>query len=136
MAASHASEEVVMSDAESRTVAVIGASTDRSKFGNKAVRAYLKQGWQVYPISVKAAEIEGLKTYRSVRDVPGPIHRVTLYVPPTVGMSLMEDVAATEPKEVFLNPGSESEELVAKARSLGIDPILACSILDIGQQPD
>ncbi|MBN1342751.1 MAG: CoA-binding protein [Phycisphaerae bacterium] len=125
-----------MSESTKRTVAVVGASTDRRKFGNKAVRAYLKQGWQVYPVSVKAGEIEGLRTVRSVREVPPPVHRVSMYVPPAVGMSVIEEIAAVGPEEVFLNPGSESEELVAKARSLGLDPILACSILAIGEEPD
>jgi predicted CoA-binding protein len=119
-----------------RTVAIVGASTDRSKFGNKAVRAYLKQGWQVYPISAKAQRIEGLRAYRSVRDLPCRPDRVTVYLPPLIGLSVIEDIAAIHPGEVYLNPGAESEELIGKARSLGLDPIVACSILAIGEEPD
>ncbi len=125
-----------MSDSSQRTVAVVGASTDRSKFGNKAVRAYLKQGWRVYPVSPKADEIEGLQAYPSVRDLPGAVDRVSVYLPPAVGLKVLDDIAAVAPGELFINPGAESEELVARARDLGLDPILACSIIDIGEEPD
>lgn len=119
-----------------KTVAVVGASTDRTKFGNKAVRAYIRQGWDVYPISVKAEEIEGCQAYQSLSDLPAHMNRVTVYVPPGVGLQIIEEIAAIRPDEVFLNPGAESDALIAKARSLGLDPIQACSILDIGEEPD
>ncbi len=59
-----------------------------------------------------------------------------MYVPPHVGIRLLAQVAALAPRELFLNPGSESPELVARAQQLGIEPILACSILDLGEDPD
>lgn len=125
-----------MTEPNKKTVAVIGASTDRSKFGNKAVRAYLKQGWEVFPVSVKADTIEGLQAYNSVRDLPVHMNRVTVYLPPSIGIRAIEDIAAIRPDEVFLNPGAESDKLIVKARSLDLDPIVACSILEIGEQPD
>ena len=65
----------------SQTVAVIGASRNRDKFGNKAVRAFAKRGYTVIPIHPREREVEGLQAYRSVLDVPGPIDLATLYVP-------------------------------------------------------
>jgi len=119
----------------SRTVAVVGASAHRQKFGNKAVRAFAHQGFAVIPIHPTAPIIEGHRAYRSLRDVPGPIDLVTFYVPPAVGMGVMDDVAAKGIPEVWLNPGSESDVLLAHARALGIEPIVACSILGIGESP-
>ena len=119
-----------------RTVVVVGASTDRRKFGNKAVRAYLRQGWTVYPVNPHAETVEGLRAYRSLDEIPGPVDRVTLYVPPKVGLELLPQIARLRPKELFVNPGAESEELLARARELGLEPIVACSILDIGEHPD
>lgn len=116
-------------------VAVIGASTDRSKFGNKAVRAYQRMGWQVYPVHPKAAEIEGLPAVRSVRDVPEPLQRVLLYLPPELGLTVLADVAAVRPAEFFVNPGAESDALVAAARKLGLETIQACAIVDVGVSP-
>jgi acyl-CoA synthetase (NDP forming) len=118
-----------------RVVAVIGASSDRSKFGNKAVRAFLNHGDQVVPINPKESEVEGLKAYRSVLDVPVAIDMATFYVPPAVGEALIEEVARKGIREVWLNPGADSEALAARARALNIDAVRACSIVGIGDSP-
>jgi len=117
------------------TVAVLGASNDRRKFGNKAVRAYVSQDWVVYPVNPKESTVEGLKSYASIRDVPQPLDRVSVYLMPQLGIRLLEDIAAVKPHEVFFNPGSESPELLDKARALGLNAIVACSIVDIGVTP-
>jgi predicted CoA-binding protein len=118
-----------------KTVAVIGASNNRRKFGNIAVRAFQKAGYKVIPITPAAAEVEGLRTYPSVLDVPEPIDMATVYVPPGVGERVIGEIAQKGIKEVWLNPGAESEALVAKANALGIRPIEACSIIGIGLNP-
>jgi len=118
-----------------RTVVVVGASADRSKYGNKAVRAYLRQGYRVIPLHPKEPMIEGVPAVRSLSEVEGPVDRVTLYVPPAVGLSLLSQIAALAPRELWVNPGAESEELLAEARRLGFDPIEGCAILDIGETP-
>ena len=120
---------------DKKTVAVVGASSDRGKFGNKAVRAYLDQGWEVYPVNPKGGEIEGLKVLTSVEDIPVKVDRVTLYLPPAVGIKVLPAIAALKPAEFFVNPGSESDEFVGEAKALGLDPILACSIIELGVSP-
>ena len=119
-----------------KSVAVLGASSNPTKYGNKAVRAYVKQGWDVYPINPRAEEIAGCRAYPSLTDVPGKIDRVTLYLPPALGLKALAEIAAAEPEEFFVNPGAESNELVAEAKRLGLEPILACSIIEIGVTPD
>jgi predicted CoA-binding protein len=119
----------------SRTVAVIGASSNPRKFGNRAIRAFRRQGYTVIPINPHETTVEGLKSYASVLDVPGTIDMATFYVPPEVGRQVMANVARKGIPEVWLNPGSESPELVQLARSLNVEPILACSILGIGENP-
>jgi uncharacterized protein len=117
------------------TVAVIGASSSPAKYGNKAVRAYLRQGWTVYPVNPTEATIEGLTAYPSIAAIPGPVDRASLYLPPHVGVTVLEAIKAKGVKEFFVNPGAESDELMAKAESLGLDPIFACSIVEIGERP-
>jgi predicted CoA-binding protein len=118
------------------TIAIVGASNDRRKFGNRAVRAYAQRGYAVYPVHPRAAVIEGHPVYRSVLDVPVPeLDRVSLYVPPEVGMRVVEEVARKPVREVWLNPGADSPALIAKARALGLEVVLGCSILDVGVDP-
>ena len=118
------------------TIAIIGASDDRSKYGNKAVRAFRDQGWEVFPIHPALPEVEGLQAFPDLDAVPVPrLDRVSFYVPPTIGLKLIDAVARKPAGEVWLNPGSESPELLARAEALGLNVIQACSILDIGQQP-
>ncbi len=115
---------------------IIGASNDRTKFGNKAVRAYLRQGHTVLPVNPTQPSIEGVACFASIADVPGPIDRVLFYVPPTIGANLMAALAARgDVGEVWLNPGAESEEVLKAAELAGIQPILACAIVDIGAEP-
>lgn len=118
------------------TVAIIGASSDRAKFGNKSVRAHAAQGFDVYPVNPKGGQIEGLTAYASIEDVPvDRLDRVSVYLPPAVLLGVLDAIAAKGCDELFLNPGSESGEVVAKAEALGLDPIVACSIVDVGCTP-
>ena len=119
----------------SRRVAVIGASTDRRKFGNKAVRAFASHGYDVVPVNPHETSIEGLTAYPSVLAVPGAIDMATMYVPPDVGMQVIEDIARRNIPEVWFNPGSESDALIARAQALGLNAIEACSIMGIGDSP-
>lgn len=116
-------------------VAVVGASNNREKFSNKAVRAYIKQGYSVYPVNPKEKSIEGLPAFASILDIPDELDRITVYLPPKVTLSVLKDIAAKGTKELFLNPGTESDEVIEKAKALGLEPILACSIMDIGETP-
>jgi len=118
-----------------KVVAVIGASSNRSKFGNRAVRAFQQQGYTVVPVNPHEAEVEGLKAYASVLDVPGPVDMASLYVPPHVGERVIGEIAQKGIAEVWFNPGAESDELIARARALRIQPIVACSIVAIGENP-
>jgi acyl-CoA synthetase (NDP forming) len=120
---------------EGRVVAVIGASSDRSKYGNRAVRAYRSEGWRVYPVHPREAEIEGLKVFSSVGAIPEAVDRATVYLSPPRTLQILDDLAAKGVPEVFLNPGSESSDVIARGQELGLNLILACSIVDIGRSP-
>jgi uncharacterized protein len=118
-----------------KTVAVIGASSNRGKYGNKALRAFERQGFRVIPINPHEREVEGHRTYASVLDVPEAIDMATVYVPPAVGVRVMDDLAKKGISEVWLNPGADDPDVIARARALGITPIIACSIIAIGESP-
>jgi predicted CoA-binding protein len=119
------------------TVAILGASTDRSKFGNKAVRAFVARGFTVYPVNPKAPEIEGLTAYPSLAAIPAEVQldRISVYLPPAVGLKVLPEIVARGCDELWLNPGSESEELVAAAEKEGLNVVEACSIVAVGMSP-
>jgi hypothetical protein len=117
------------------SVAIMGASSARHKFGNKAVRAFLRQGWTVYPVNPNEAVIEGLTTYPSVSAIPGPVDRASLYLPPAIGIDALDEIQRKGIRELWVNPGAESDALIEKAERLGLTTIQACSIVDIGERP-
>jgi uncharacterized protein len=118
-----------------KTVAVIGASPHRYKFGNKALRAFEKQGFTVLAINPNEDAVEGHTTYASVLDVPGKIDMATVYVQPDVAVKVIEEIARKGIPEVWLNPGADGDDAVRRARELGVNVIQACSIMAIGESP-
>jgi len=119
-----------------KTVAIIGASNNRTKFGNKAVRAFVRQGYTVFPVNPKETEIEGLATFRSVREVPVRPEKISVYLPPPLVQQVLPEIAARGCDELWLNPGTESKDVLTQARQLGLNVIQACSIVGIGESPE
>ena len=118
-----------------QTVAIIGASADRQKFGNKAVRAFRQQGYTVYPVNPKENEIEGLPVFKSIGDVPLRPQMVSVYLPPALLLKILPEIAAKGCDELWLNPGTESDAVLAEAERLGLNVIQACSIVGVGVSP-
>ena len=118
-----------------RTVAIIGASSNRSKFGNKALRAFEHKGYRVLAINPNEREVEGHRTFASVMDVPDAIDMATVYVPAEVGVRVMDDLAQKGIAEVWLNPGADDDEVVDRAKQLGLKVVQHCSIIAIGESP-
>ena len=116
-------------------VAILGASGDRRKYGNKAVRAYAAAGWRVSPVHPSETEVEGLAAYPTLAAIPEAIDTVSVYVPAATGLRLLPEIAACRPREVWINPGAESPALQAEAARLGLPAIYGCSILSLGQSP-
>lgn len=118
-----------------KTVAVIGASNDRTRYGNMAVRAFRRAGYEVFPVNPTESLIEGLKAYTTIKDVPGKLDTVTIYVRPAVLVKLLPDIAEKGCKDLWLNPGTTSDTVLAEVERLGLNAIQGCSILAIGQSP-
>jgi uncharacterized protein len=118
-----------------KTVAVVGASSDRRKFGNKALRAFVAEGYTVFAINPNEEAVEGLQTYASVLDVPVPIDMATVYVQPEVAESLLAEFEQKQIPEIWINPGAESDRLMTEAAQRRLNMIYACSIVGIGRNP-
>ena len=116
-------------------MAVVGASRDRQKFGNKALRAFADAGHTVIPINPHEREVEGVRAYASVLDVPGPIDMATVYVQPDVALGLLDEFARKGIPEIWLNPGADDDAVLAEAKRRQLNVIAACSIIGVGKRP-
>ena len=119
-----------------KTIAIIGASQDRRKFGNKAVRAFLQQGYEVFPVNPHEAIIEGRRAFKSIGEVPVRPQMVSIYLPPEILLSVLPEIAAKGCDELWLNPGAESAAVLAECERLGLNVIQACSIVGAGLSPE
>lgn len=117
------------------SVAVIGASRDRSKFGNKCVRAFLHRGFKVFPVNPHVEEIESLPVLSALDRLPEEPDRISIYLPPHKTRALLPELARFPGAEVWFNPGSADAETLEAARAAGIDVHDGCSIVDIGLSP-
>ncbi len=116
-------------------IAIIGAPNDRTKFGNKALRAFRAQGYTVVPINPRESVVEGEHAYKTVLDYPGDIDEATFYVAPRIGLRVLDEIAQKKIGTVWLNPGADGSDVIARAKSLGVKTIVACSILAVGESP-
>ena len=116
-------QDRIQSFLAAESFAVVGASTDRSKYGNKVLRCYQQHGREVYPINPKAPEVEGLKAYASLADLPVPVPAISVITPPPATERMVREAAAAGVKHVWMQPGAESPEAVRTAESLGLNVI-------------
>lgn len=117
-------------------IVILGASANKDKHSNKAVRAYLSRGYKVVPVNPKHQFIEELKCVSKLNEVKCKIDVISVYVPPQVGERLAQDIINAKPEKVHLNPGTESIELINTLRNAGINTILECSIKALGINPE
>ena len=109
--------------------AVVGASADRSKFGNITFRELKRRGKQVYPVNPKATEVEGEACYPSLAALPEPVERVLIVVPPKQGVNVVKEAAEAGISKVWFQPGAESDDALAYCEAHGIEAISGHCIL-------
>ncbi|MBL0928449.1 MAG: CoA-binding protein [Phycisphaerales bacterium] len=114
--------------------AVVGASRDRAKYGNKVLRCYLQHGRAVFPVNPGGGEIEGLTAYPGLALLPERPHGVSIITPPAVTERIVEEAAGLGIRRLWMQPGAESPAAVQRARALGIEVIAgdACLLVVLG----
>lgn len=114
---------------EAERWAVVGASGDRSKFGNITFRELRSRGKRVYPVNPKATEVEGEACYPNLAALPEPVDRVLIVVPPKLGEDVVRQAAAAGIKDVWFQPGAESDAALAFCEAHGMEAISGHCIL-------
>ena len=115
--------------------AVVGASTDRSKYGNKVLRCYLQNDHTpVYPINPKAPEVEGLEAFPSLAALPEVPRGLSIITPPAVTEAVVDEALELGVRHLWMQPGAESEEAIAKAEAAGLGCIAGgpCLLVVLG----
>lgn len=110
-------------------VAVLGASPNRERYANKAVRELTARGHEVVPVNPGHREIEGLPVSPRLSDVSGPLDTVTVYVGPKHIGPLIPEIVDAKPRRVIVNPGAESPELERALAAAGIPYVEACTLV-------
>ena len=101
--------------------AVVGASTDRTKYGNKVLRCYQQAGKSpVYPVHPKEREIEGLAAYPSLTALPERPRAVSIITPPKITEAVVEECATLGIRHLWMQPGAESPRALERCAELGL----------------
>lgn len=103
--------------------AVVGASTNRAKFGNKVLRCYQRNGFTVFPVNPRETEVEGLTAYPSLSDLPGPLHGVSIITPPSVTELVVAEAVELGVPFVWMQPGAESDAAIETCERNGVTVI-------------
>jgi predicted CoA-binding protein len=107
----------------SQAYAVVGASVNREKYGNKVLRSYLQNNLKVFPIHPIQDEIEGLKVFHELKDLPPEVKSISVITSPSVSEKIVEAAALCGIQNIWMQPGAESPIAIQRAKELGLNVI-------------
>ena len=118
----------------SPVVGVVGASKERSKFGNKVLRCYLENGRQAIPVHPHETEIEGLACVASVAELPDSVNSISIITPPKITGKVVEMAAEKGISNVWMQPGAQSTEAIQFCEEQGMNLIAdgTCVLVELG----
>lgn len=116
---------------ESNTFAVIGATQKKEKFGFKVFKALIDENKIVYPINPNYSEILGIKCFSSLKELPEKPNVVVTIVKPEITESIVKECLELGIRNVWMQPGSESQKAIELCKRNNINVIYdACIIVD------
>lgn len=116
-------------------IAVVGATNNPRKYGNVIVRNLLGKGYTVLPVNLRDREIAGIPAYRFLRDVPPPIHVVSVVVPPTSTLEVLKEAAELRLPAVFLQDGSFDQAVLDFAAKAPFKTMYDACIMVVTARP-
>jgi uncharacterized protein len=114
--------------------AVVGASTDRAKYGNKVLRCYQQHALPVVGVNPKLTTVENVPCYASLGAVPGAPRAVSIVAPPAAAAAIVAAAKDAGVKHLWFQPGAEDAASVAAARAQGLAVIAdgPCLLVALG----
>ena len=118
----------------SEAFGVVGASEDRSKYGNKVLRCYLQNKKTAIPVNPKVAAVEGIATVATVADLPDNVKSISVITPPAVTEKVVEAAIARGITNIWMQPGAESDAAIERCKAAGINVIAdhSCLLVVLG----
>lgn len=109
----------------SHAFAVVGASQDKEKYGNKVLRCYMQHKKIVYPINPKEHIIEGLVCLRSIEELPVQVASISIVTPPVITEQIVEQIILKKQhiKNIWMQPGADSQLAIKKCIDNNINVI-------------
>lgn len=113
-----------------RVWAVVGASQDRGKFGNRIYRSLRDAGYTVYPVNPRGGELEGAKVYPNLAALPETPEVIDLVVPPPVTEKVVKEAHQLGLDRIWMQPGAESEAAIRYCQDHAMQVIYnACAMV-------
>lgn len=114
--------------------AVVGASADRGKYGNKVLRCYQQHGLPVVGVHPKLSVCEGAAVHASLAAIPGAPRAVSVVAPPAAAAAIVQDAIAAGCRHLWFQPGAEEAGAIATARAAGLSVIAdgPCVLVALG----
>jgi uncharacterized protein len=131
-------QELIADWVERRTWAVVGASDNRAKFGNRIYRVLRERGYVVYPVNPTMETVEGDQAYPDVGSLPPGVEVLDIVIPPPRVPPVLDQAKAAGITRIWLQPGAESAEVLAHAVALGLDVIAGgpCAMVESRRWPN
>jgi predicted CoA-binding protein len=96
-----------------RRFAIVGATNNPQKYGYHIFNNLRNRGYEVYPVNPRLNELEGVRCYPSLADIPIKVDVVDFVVPPKVTEQILRECKRLGLDRIWLQPGSESETAIA-----------------------
>ncbi|MCO6040695.1 CoA-binding protein [Thermococcus alcaliphilus] len=106
---------------EFKKIALVGASKNPAKYGNVILKDLLSKGFEVLPVNPNYDEIEGVKCYKSIKELPKDVDVIVFVVPPKVGLQVAKEAVEAGFKKLWFQPGAESEEIREFLEKVGVE---------------
>jgi predicted CoA-binding protein len=116
-------EDLIREFVNQRVWAVVGASVDRGKYGNRVLRDLRRVNYTVYAVNPKGGEIEGQPAYPSLADLPETPQVVDVVVPPSITEEIVRQCDELGLTRVWMQPGAESQAAIDYCHEHGIEVV-------------
>lgn len=114
--------------------AVVGASSNREKFGNKVLRCYITHHKTVYPIHPIEIVIEGISCLKELSQLPDNVKSISIITPPSLTEKVVKQAINRGIKNIWMQPGAESEVAINDCLAHGVNVISGgpCILVELG----